>query len=153
MASKPSLTVVGGTAASPRGGAFIPTGVVGPDGSEYYKGGGTNQPPPPGSDQGGGHGGGGNPMTDIEGLKKNVGFLNWAIGVMFVAGIAGFVGLYFLLSADIDGLRRDVGAFQTESARQFERVLVRLPNDQPQGGQREEPARPVREVMGGRTQR
>lgn len=39
---------------------------------------------------------------DIAGLKKNVGFLNWAVGIIFLSGLSALVALYFLLASRID---------------------------------------------------
>lgn len=49
-------------------------------------------PPPPGSDA----------MIDIAGLKKNVGFLNWAAGIIFLSGLAAIVASYLMIAGKIE---------------------------------------------------
>lgn len=41
-------------------------------------------------------------MIDIAGLKKNVGFLNWAVGTIFGLGLAAIVISYLMLADRID---------------------------------------------------
>lgn len=52
---------------------------------------------PPLNKGGGGGFSGGEIVTDIAGLKKNVGFLNW----IAAAGVAALIALYLLLSSQI----------------------------------------------------
>jgi hypothetical protein len=40
--------------------------------------------------------------VDIAGLKKNVGFLNWAVAITFLSGLTALVFIYFNLSGLID---------------------------------------------------
>ena len=40
-------------------------------------------------------------MIDIAGLKKNVGFLNWALGTTFLLGLAAIITSYVMLSGQI----------------------------------------------------
>ena len=53
-------------------------------------------------DSGGGGGSGSSLVEDMAGLKKNVGFLNWALGIMYVAGLSAIISSYFLLDGRID---------------------------------------------------
>lgn len=61
-------------------------------------------PPQPPANTGGPHGpsGGGEPMIEIAGLKKNVGFLNWATGLIFLSGLTAIVASYLMLAAKIE---------------------------------------------------
>lgn len=118
--------------------------ILNSDGNPYRP----NVPPQPPSNTGGGGGAsGGDPMIDIAGLKKNVGFLNWVAGIATVA----IVALYFILTAQIDNrfdkvddpldqIGRDVAA-QTATLSEIDRRLGRLEDrneSKPQGSNREE---------------
>ena len=48
-----------------------------------------------GGDSGGGH------LADIAGLQKNVGFLNWAVGIVFLSGLGALIALYLILNSSI----------------------------------------------------
>ncbi len=41
-------------------------------------------------------------MSDIAGLKKNVGFLNWAVGLMFLAGLGSILASFLVLDDRIN---------------------------------------------------
>jgi hypothetical protein len=103
-------------------------------------------------------------MIDVAGLKKNVGFLNWAVGIIFASGLGAIVVSYLMLSHDIGDLSKEsaerdrqivdrISDLRTDSARNFERILVRMPDDQPQRSARAQPAQPVREGAGSGTGR
>ena len=66
----------------------------------------------------GGSGGGTDAMIDIAGLKKNVGFLNWATGALFVGGLSAFLILDGRISDKILTVARDVTEIKVEQARQ-----------------------------------
>lgn len=52
---------------------------------------------------GNGDGGGIHPLSsDLGAMKKNVSFLNWALGIIFISGLSALVGLYLSLSTEID---------------------------------------------------
>ena len=48
-------------------------------------------------------------MIDIAGLKKNVGFLNWAMGIIFVSGLTAIILSYLLLAGRIDDRYDKIG--------------------------------------------
>lgn len=47
---------------------------------------------------------------EIAGLKKNVGFLNWAVGIMFVSGLGAIATSYVMLANDIRQLTAETSA-------------------------------------------
>lgn len=61
-------------------------------------------PPHPPANTGGpsGPSGGHEPMIEIAGLKKNVGFLNWATGLIFLSGLAAILASYLMLAQKIE---------------------------------------------------
>ena len=69
----------------------------------------TNSLQPPANTGGGGGASGADPMTDIAGLKKNVGFLNWAVGILFLSGLGAILASYLLLAERIDSRYDRVG--------------------------------------------
>ena len=100
--------------------------------------------------------GGGTLEGRVSLLEHRVGFHNKALGWMFVTGLAAIVISFLMLSSRIESasdksedrtiaITQQLSNFQTDTARNFERILVRLPNDQPQGSQGAQPPRPVRE--------
>lgn len=78
-------------------------------------------------------------MSDIAGLKKNVGFLNWASAALLTAGVAAF----FMLDASVEDVASDVVEIKIQSARQsalLESIAQKLDGDGyveggPQSGQ------------------
>ena len=79
--------------------------------------------------QAGGGGGGDTLVADVAGLKQNVGFLNWAAGLLFVAGVSGFLILQGQLDAKITPINDKLTEIRVQNAAQAEKlsqVLQRL---------------------------
>lgn len=148
MPPKHNFTVIeGGT------GGLVRTGILAPDGQEYFKGGGG---------QGGGHGGsndndsgGGGGMTPIWRLDipRDVQIVKWGL-----AGLVTLLGLFFftLYQPDMKDLRKDLGEVKAAAAAQaatsvsMQATLARIEDrverrdDQSQRSTGARPARPVR---------
>lgn len=75
-------------------------------------------------------------MSEIAGLKKNVGFLNWALGTMFVLGLGAIGGTYVSLSGQVSEVDKSVAgqsAAIAGVARTVERIEDRINGSQSQG--------------------
>ena len=79
-------------------------------------------------------------MVEIAGLKKNVGFLNWALGATFLGAIAGFLILDDRINSRISPVAADVVLIKIEGARQgvvLDEISKRIENhDQSSDGPR-----------------
>lgn len=164
MATRPEFTVIDGATGERKPATYVPTGIVDGDGNQYFRGGGDASPPPGG---GGASppGGDGGPASGLEGrvkaLEDAISTHKTWIGSLFLLGLSAVIGSYLLLSADIRTLSkegadrdrefvREIGEFKTDSARNFERILVRLPDDQSQRSSQQGQDQPVREGARGR---
>jgi len=86
-------------------------------------------------------------VSDLAGLKKNVGFLNWAVGVMFILGLSAIGTTYVLLSGDLSNLNASVSG-QSASigamGKTLDRIEERIDGNQPQTGAGTREVGPVR---------
>lgn len=102
----------------------------------------------PGNHSGGGTGSsGGGHAVDIAGLQKNVGFLNWAAGIVFVIGLSAIVGSYLMLANRIDDRYDKIGDKLDRVTEQISNVRVSISevksDDQSQTGPRKRQARSI----------
>jgi len=140
MASKPKLTVIPGGAAGQVQGTFISTGVMGPDGKEYFRAGSGG----PSNHGGGGGGDDMKPLWELS-IPRDVQIAKWGLATLFVAFGTSF--LYFVsefkdVRKDVSEIRVSVGKQETttgainDTLRRIEDKLDNR-NDQPEGGSRE----------------
>jgi hypothetical protein len=94
-------------------------------------------------------------MIDIAGLKKNVGFLNWAVGIIFLSGLTAIIVSFLTLNDKIDNrfdraddrgqqIEQKVEQVRFEAVEQkadVKAILERVSGDQPRPGDRAKPTR------------
>lgn len=101
MPGKLYLATKNGTSTSnslPRGAAsFETTGILDADGKALYRAASASA-----GSVSSGDGDGSSTVSDIAGLKKNVGFLNWAVGLMFLAGLGSILASFLVLDDRIN---------------------------------------------------
>lgn len=102
-----------------------------------------------------GGGGGGDEMNFKLTLPQRVRNVEIGLGVLAAAGALAFWFVMERMDGRFDRvddrtreISRDLGNFSTDTARNFERILVRLPDDQSERGTGARQARPVREGTG-----
>ena len=88
-------------------------------------------------------------MIDIAGLKKNVGFLNWATGIIFVSGLTAIILSYLLLAGRIDDRYDKIGTKLDHVGDQITDLRVSVSeigksDDKSSSGSKREQAGPVR---------
>jgi len=89
-----------------------------------------------------------NPMIAIAGLKKNVGFLNWAAGLLLVAGGTGFLILQDKIQDRFDKSDERITAVSeqvtelrinaTKQDAKLDRILEKLADDESQRSAKEQ---------------
>lgn len=79
-------------------------------------------------------------MIEIAGLKKNVGFLNWATGLIFLSGLGAILGSYLMLAGKIEDRYDRIGDKIEGVSQQLGDMRVQLTeakvNDNPKGSDR-----------------
>lgn len=131
MGSKADLRLVGGTATTASGDEFqdfgttsglVKIGITDHLGNDFFRAngppGGRRPPAPPGSSGPDG----GSPMTEIAKLQQNVGFLNWAVGIIFVSGLAAMIYLDDRSANRLQPVANTVTEIKIESARQGSKI-------------------------------
>jgi hypothetical protein len=100
-------------------------------------------------------GGGQDAIIDIAGLKKNVGFLNWAVGIIFLSGLSAIIVSFLTLNDKIDNrfdraddrsrqIEQKVEQVRLDAVEQkadVEAILERVSGDRPKPGDRTKPTR------------
>ena len=61
-------------------------------------------------------------MTEIAKLQQNVGFLNWAVGIIFVSGLAAMIYLDDRSANRLQPVANTVTEIKIESARQGSKI-------------------------------